>query len=1036
MKTIYDKLLFLMLLLPVFVYGQGTVEGTVVDKVSKQPLPGVNVLIQGAANGTQTDFDGKFKLNKVKKGEKIVFSYVGYVNSTVTYDGQTDLAISLQEESNQLQEVVIQVGYGATKKKDATGSVALITAKDFNKGAIVSVDQLLAGKAAGVRITSNGGQPDAAPNIRIRGGASLSASNNPLIIVDGVPISDLNPAGVSNPFTLINPNDVESFSILKDASATAIYGVRASNGVILITTKKGTAGKPQFNYSSSFSVGEVTKKIDVMSGNQFVSFIKEYHPDFVNNLGIDDPTNDLVDNPLTEDIEGRIISNTDWQDQIYRTSLSSDFTFSARANLYNKIPFRASIGANTTQGLVKENDYKRLSYSLKMTPKFLNDDLKIDINAKGTYVDKNDVDEGGAIGGAIAMDPTKPVYGSPLNNRFGGYYQEVRLDAGGGSTPPRYLIDGAANPLALLEQRTRPNRTIRFLGNIEFDYKMFFLKELRAVVNLGLDASQSRIRTDFKDNAIGAYAFDFSNSNPDTNFVFNTGLAELENQTSTNTTMDAYLAYTKNLEGFVSRIDVQGGYSYQDFVVDGNKAPLRNNINGGVRETFFDPTNPNQRYYLPLNLQAFFGRANIDLKSRYLFTFTYRAEGSSLFAEDKRWGYFPAAGAAWKIKEEVFLKDVEFVQELKVRVGWGKTGQASIAGAVGYFPTRPFFVPGNINSQYFGGNITTYTARQFDPNITWEKSITSNIGLDFEFFKKGLVSGSFDAYKRTTDDLLAVVPVLPGQSLGSNFIKNVGSIESEGYELNLNVKLIESDKLQLSVGGNLAYNYSEVSDLNGIDSVVASESGLPVGTGVVLAAHAVGQEAYSAWVWEQVYDSNGKPIFGTYVDRNSDGKIDNEDRYYKALRPNWTYGFNTTFNYKNWDFVANFRGQIGGQVYNSRLLTTGFTERAVQGTTTALNNVLDFYGGAADPNLVNQVGDVQFSDYFLEDASFLRCDNVTLGYKFNKFIKTSSLRVYTSVNNAFIITKYSGQDPENFNAIDNNFYPRPRIYTIGLSLDF
>ncbi len=1028
-----------MLLFPIVVFAQSSVEGTVVDKVSKQPLPGVNVVIQGAASGTQTDFDGKFKLNKINKGEKIVFSYIGYVSSTVTFDAQTDLLVSLQEESNQLQEVVIQVGYGSAKKKDATGSVTLITSKDFNKGAIVSVDQLLAGKAAGVRITNNGGQPDSAPNIRIRGGASLSASNNPLIIIDGVPIGDLNPAGVSNPFTLINPNDVESFSILKDASATAIYGVRASNGVILITTKKGTTGKPQFNFSSSFSVGQTDKKIDVMTGDEYVKFIQEYHPTRVNDLGIDDP-NDPNDNfrinPATNKIEGRVISNTDWQDVIYRTSISSDYNFSVRANLYKKIPFRLSLGANTTQGLVKENDYKRFSYSFKMTPKFLNDDLKIDMNAKGTYTDKNDVDEGGAIGGAIAMDPTKPVYGASLNNRFGGYYQSIRLDAGSATTPPKYLFDGATNPLALLEQKTRPQRTIRFLGNIEFDYKMFFMKELRAVVNLGIDASQSRIRTDFKNNALAAYSFDNTNFDPETNFLFNTGLAELENQTSTNKTLDAYLVYTKNLDGFVSRIDMQSGYSYQDFVTDGNKFPYRNNPVSGQRETFDDSSNPNGRYYLPINLQAFFGRANIDLKSRYLFTFTFRADASSLFNENKRWGYFPAAGAAWKIKEESFMKNIDFVQELKLRLGWGKTGQSNIAGTVGYFPTRPLFVQGNINSQYFGGNITTYSAKPFDPNITWEKTTTTNIGLDFEFFKKGIVSGSFDAYKRTTNDLLALVPGLPGQALSDEFIKNVGSLKGEGYELNLNVKLLQSDKLSISVGGNVAYNYSEVSDLNGITTVKATESGLPVGTGVILAYHTVGEQAYSAWVWEQVYDNNGNPIFGTYVDRNDDGVINNKDRYYKALRPNWTYGFNTNFNYKNWDLVANFRGQIGGQVYNTRILTTGFTDRAVQGTSTALNNVLDFYGGAADPNLTNIVGDLQYSDYFLEDASFLRCDNVTLGYKFAKFVKSSSLRIYGSVNNVFIITKYSGQDPENFNSIDNNFYPRPRVYTVGVSLDF
>jgi iron complex outermembrane receptor protein len=1022
MKTIYKKLLFLLLFLPFSVLAQESIEGIVLDSKTNQPIPGVNVSISGTPIGVSTDLEGKFALLKLKKGAVIAFSFIGFKNYSLVYTNQKNVIVKLEEEANMLQEVVIQVGYGTTRKKDATGSVTLVTAKDFNKGAIVSVDQLLSGKAAGVRITNDGGQPDASPNIRIRGGASLSASNNPLIIIDGVPIGDNNPAGVSNPLTLVNPNDVESFSILKDASATAIYGVRASNGVIIITTKKGTSGAPQYNFSSSVSAGQVGKKIDVMNGSDFTKFMQEYHPDKVNSLGIQDPAFPL-------DPTKRILSNTNWQDLIFRTSISTDYNFSARANLYKKIPFRASIGYTNVQGIIKTSDYKRLSYSFKMTPKLLNDNLKVDINAKGTVTDKNAIDEGGALGGAVTMDPTKPAYGSNVNGQnFGGYYQESAAVGG------RYLLLGATNPLALLEQRKRPEQAIRFLGNIEFDYKLPFLRDLRAIVNMGLDASQSEIKESYSDNSLATYKFK-QDTDPKTNYVFNPGVNYLENQTATNKTMDSYLTYTKNLSGFVTKVDAQGGYSYQDFRTDGNKVIYQYNAVSGLREEVINPANLNNRYFLPLNLQAFFARGNVDLLGKYLFTATFRSDASSLFQKNRRWGYFPAVGAAWKLKEESFLKDASLIQDLKLRLGWGKTGQASITGVSGYFPSRPLFTIGNSNSQYLPG-ANAYTANPFSPNITWEKTTTYNAGLDFELFKESVLSGSFDVYKRTTSDLLATVPIPPGQGLSDKFINNVGSLDGNGFELTLNVKAIRTNNFNLSFGGNIAYNYSTVKDLKGVSVVQASDGGLPTGTGVFLAYHAVGYQPYSAWVFNQIYDEKGQPIVGAYVDLNADGKINNDDRYYKALRPNWTFGFNTSFNYKNWDLTANFRGQIGGQVYNSRILTTGFTDRATLGTSGALNNVLNFYDGTITPNFANFNGNATFSDYLLEDATFLRCDNITLAYKFAKFIRKSSLRVSGSVNNAFIVTKYSGQDPENFNAIDNNFYPRPRTITFGVNLDF
>lgn len=1032
MKTIYKKLLFLLLLLPFSVLAQSTLSGTVVDKNSKQPIPGVNVVVQGAPNGVQTDFDGKFQL-PAKKGDVIVFSYLGYKNFSVTYDAQTNLTVSLEEEANQLSEVVVQIGYGSVKKKDATGSVSLVTSKDFNKGTIVSADQLLAGKAPGVRITNSGGQPDAAPNIRIRGGASLTAASNPLIVIDGVPLANENPAGVSNPLTLINPNDIESFSILKDASATAIYGSRASNGVIIITTKKGTSGKPQFNYSANVSVGEVTDRIKVMDGPTFTRFVQQYHPEYTNLLGIDDPSTDVSDDLATPEVEGRILYDTDWQNQIFRTTISTDHNFSVRGNMYDKIPYRASIGYNRTEGVVKTSDYERFSYAFKMTPTFMEDHLKIDVNAKGTYTDKNAIDEGGSIGGALNMDPTKPVYDYSINNpanRFGGYYQNTKRDGN------KLIIDGQSNPLAVLEQRDRPERALRFLGNIEFDYKTHFLPELRAVLNLGLDASRSRMVEKYSDFSAATYQFNNPdvNTNPDTNYLFNPGVNFVENQTTTNTLMDAYLAYDKALNGFVSRVALQGGYTYQNFRLDGNKEEYRYNATSGQRELDYDPNYPNNRYFNPYNLQSFFARGNIDLSNKYLITATMRADASSLFAEDRRWGYFPSAAIAWKIKEESFLKDVSFVSDLKLRLGWGKTGQQNIGGEVGYFPYRALFTINNNQSQYLPGN--SYSALVFRENTTWEKTTTFNAGLDFEFTKDSRIAGSVDVYSRETTDLLAVVPLPPGQGLKDEFIDNIGSTKDHGVEANLTIIPVKTDNITWSVSANVAYNYGKVEELKGSTQAKGKDGGLPTGTNQQLVYNVVGEQPFSAWVFEQLYSADGNPIPNAFVDRNLDGKITNEDRYYKAMRPNWTYGFSTSFNYKNWDLTANFRGQIGGQMYNTKQLIGGYTDRVAPNNATSLNNALDFYAGDANPLFENFNGNAQYSDYFLEDATFLRCDNITLGYKFVKFIKSSSLRVYGSVNNAFLITDYSGQDPENFTGIDNNFYPRPRIYTFGLSLDF
>ncbi len=1022
MKTFLNAILFCVLLVPTVLLSQATVQGTVTDGSTLMPLPGVNVIVKGTTNGASSDFDGNYTLNNVNNGDTIVFSYVGFVTQEIVYNGQQSIDVVLNEDAAQLEEIVL-IGYGSVKKEDATGSVDVVSTKDFNKGAIVSTDQLLNGKAAGVRITNAGGSPDSTPNIRIRGGASLNAENNPLIVIDGVPISSDNPAGVSNPLTLVNPNDIESFSILKDASATAIYGSRASNGVIIITTKKGTSGGTQYNFSSDLTFSTVGDGLDIMNGQEFTSFIQQFHPTRAFQLGVASgsvvTSEQIIDNTS---VPGRDIYNTNWRDAILRTSTISNTNFSARTNLFETVPFRASVGFTKAEGVVVNDNYERLTTSFKATPKLLNDNLKIDFNAKGIFAFKNAIDAGGAIREALAFDPTQPVFDRSANNLFDGF--NVPLNGGGTFG----VFQG--NPLARLEQRERPENVYRFLGNVEFDYTMPFLPELRAVVNLGADVSRSKIEERFIGRAFETYRL-----NNDTGFGrFNPGVNFRERQHITNTTLDAFLQYRKEYtDKTVDNFDVQVGYAYQNFKNDGNQDRFQYNPTTGAREVIINPPNANFRYFNELNLQSFFARANISILDRFLLTASVRADGSSLFLEDNRWGYFPAAALAWQMHEESFMANLDFVNSFKVRLSWGETGQQDITGIVGFYPSIPLFLAGDANSQYFP-NSSLYSAEPFNPNLTWEKTTTYNLGVDFSFFKNGLLSGSFDIYKRDTNDLLALVPVPPGQALTNEFVDNIGTTESRGFELNLNVAAIQTDDFNLDIGTNLSYNFTEVTDLEGLTDLNVDSS--LRGTGADLLRNAVGQQVRSAFVFKQLYDVNGDPIPNAFVDRNGDGQITDDDRYYVQTVPNWTYGFSLNANYKNWDLSSSFRGQIGGNVYNFTQLQYGFTESAVFSSQNNLTNVLNFFDGAANPAIQNVNGNVQFSDFYLEDASFLRCDNIALGYRFDNLLKDGSLRLFAAVTNPFIITDYSGEDPENFGGIDRNFYPRPTSYTFGFNLDF
>ena len=1027
MNKIKNIFLGVFLFFPLLFFAQQTIKGKITDKIAKTPLLGVNIVVKGTANGSISDFDGLYKIKNVNIGDILVFTSIGYNTSEIKVTSNV-LNVEMIESIEALDKVVL-IGYGTVKKEDLTGSVDVLSSRDFNQGSIVSADQLLIGKMAGVRITSNGGQPDSAPNIRIRGGSSLSANNNPLIVIDGIPVDNTNPAGVGNPLSLINPNDIESFSVLKDASATAIYGSRASNGVIIIATKKGTTGDVKYNFSSDVSVSSVNRSIDLMNSSEYVSFVSKYHPTYTNQLGIDDPTNKLTDDPLTAATEGRIIYDTDWQDQIFRTAISSNNNFSVRANLGGKVPFRGSIGHTNTEGVVKTNDYERASLSVKLTPTFLGDHLKIVVNAKALFSDKNAIDEGGVLGGAVYMDPTKPVLDNNTDNRFGGFYQNTKENGN------LLSLDGQYNPLALLKQRQRPEHIYRFLGNIQFDYKLHPLPELRAVLNLGLEGSKAKIKEIFSDNSLTTYRFDNSNTDINSNYIFNPGVNYREHQDITNTTLDAYLVYSREFEGLLKRFEVQGGYSYQNFKNDGNKDIYQYDTETGIREKIINTNNLNNRYYNVLNLQSFFGRANLDVADQLLVTLSFRADGSSLFTKENRWGYFPAAAIAWKIEKTEFAQNSNIINNLKLRIGVGKTAQQDITNAVGYYPSSPLFVIGSTSSQYLSG-VSLYSAKAFNPDLTWEKTTTYNIGLDFDLFKNNILFGSVDFYQRETKDLLANTAVPPGQALSDAFVQNVGETKSKGFEVNLNLKPIHTEGFRLEFNSNVGYNRSEVISLKDVSRITADESSLPIQTGVKIAYHTVGFQPYSAWVFKQVYDTKGNPISNAFMDLNGDNIIDNDDRYYKTLRPNWTFGLGFNFNYKNWDLSSSFRGQIGGLVYNARRLTSGWIDKAIPINSSSLSNVLDFYSDTANTAFINIQGNIPFSDYFLEDASFLRCENIVVGFKVPNFLKDASLRFYGAVNNLFVISDYNGQDPENFNAIDNNFYPRPRILTLGLNLDF
>ena len=978
MKAIYKKLFILLLLLPAGLMAQSSLSGVVVDSKSNQPVPGVNVVVKGAQQSVATDFDGKFKLSKIKQGDVILFSFVGYKEKAITYSNQTNLKVQLVEDENQLQEVVVQVGYGAVKKKDATGAVTVLTTKDFNKGTMVTAENLLNGRVAGVTVNTSGA-PGSGSQIRIRGGSSLFASNDPLIVVDGLPIENTTVTGSTSFLASLNPSTIESMTVLKDASATAIYGSRASNGVIIITTKKG--GKNlAVDYNFQYGSGQIVKTLDVFDADSFRNIITQKRPGDVSRLGT---------------------ANTNWQKEIYRTTDFVDNNISLRGNLFNSIPSRLTIGNTYQEGARLTNTFNRNTIGLALNPSFLKDHLKMKLNFN--YSNEKNRFADGVEGSAIRFDPTQPVYRN--GSIYGGFF-EYYDTANGRLTPqtPR-------NPVAQLMQTFDNGLNNRLFGNFEVDYKFHFLPSLRAVVNAGFDqADGERARVASKSSAS-------SGSNNDIPF----GTNEFSRSLRKNKLLDAYLAYNKTFDKLV--FDVTAGYSYQkwdsySFITGNTNDP---NLPKGL--TGFPLTNID---FDRVNI-GFFGRTNLTFNDKYLLTMSLRRDGSSRFDKENRWANFPAAAFAWKIKDE-FLKDSKTISDLKLRLGWGVTGQQEIGNNNDYLQQYNL---GSGSSQYFFGTVAlpiAVSARQ-SANLKWEETTTYNAGLDFGLYDNR-ITGSLEVFYKDSKDLLADVATADGSNFSNRSWQNIGSFTTKGVEFTLNSDIIRTDGFNWNMNFNLTAFQREITQLNA-DFIRVGDN--LAGTGTQGQVHQIGFAPNSFLLYKQLYDSNNQPIEGAYQDFNSDGIINASDKYiYRNPDPKVTFGLASTLNYKNLDFSFNLRASVGNRVFNAvnasraqyAQLTTGGTVGNIPSSVLETNFI-------TTPNVV-------LSDMFVENASFLRMDNITLGYTFPKWLGgKASLRFFAGVQNAFVITNYSGLDPEIANnGVDNTIYPRQRSILGGLNIKF
>jgi iron complex outermembrane receptor protein len=990
---------------------QLSVSGVVKDAVNGEPLFGVNILEKGTSNGTITNLDGEFTLS-VPANAVLIFRYVGYQALEVPVAGKTRLNISLTEDAVAIGEVLV-IGYGTVKKNDATGSVTAIKPDAMNKGMTTNAQDMLAGKIAGVNVVSAGGAPGAGATIRIRGGSSLSASNDPLIVIDGLAMDNNGIKGVANFLSTINPNDIESFTVLKDASATAIYGSRASNGVIIINTKKGEKNqKPQVSYEGNASISTLNQRYDVLSGDEFRTLVNTVYadqPDVLAELGT---------------------HNTDWQEQIYQNALSTDHNISVTGG-YKNIPYRVSMGYTNQEGVIKTSHFERITGAVSLSPTFFDDHLRVNLNVKGMWV-KNRYAETGAVGSAVGMDPTQPVTSEeePFKSSFGGYFQWYNMIEGNdGITKPWFNTLAPRNPVSTLLLKDDVARSRDFIGSADFNYKFHGMPELRANLSLGTERAFGRQELMLPVTAASDH---------------NWGRTGWDEISKSNESLNAWLQYAK--EAGLHNFDVMGGYEWQHFYREGQsdfRGLMRfdSNEDGTIDATdkYYDERI--NAWKTENFLVSFFGRANYSFAGKYLLTATVRLDGSSRFSKENRWGTFPSFAFAWKINEEDFLAEVDQLSDLKLRLGYGITGQQDLGQ--GDYPYIPVFKENKDGAYYpFEENgelvyVDTYRPNVFNNNLKWEETTTYNAGIDFGFFKQRL-TGSLDYYHRITNDLLNVVDIPMGTNFSNRVVSNIGSLTNNGIELALNGRIISRKDISWEVGLNLTHNRNEITKLTtgtGEGYYVAT-GGISTGTGTNAQAHAVGHPASSFYVYKQVYDDNGKPIEGEFADLNPDGIINSQDLYfYKSPAPDLLAGLSSKFIYKDFDFSFSMRSSIGNYMFND------VAARSHDMSDTGIWSTSGFFSNkprsAMETNFNQNKTNAHLSDYYVQDASFLRMDNITAGYSFKDILGViSEARIYATVQNPFVITAYSGLDPEKFDGIDRDLYPRPMVSLIGVSLKF
>jgi len=967
MKTFFNGFLLLAIFVPTFLFSQTDVTGTVTDEANV-PLPGVNVIIKGTTTGTSTDFDGNYTV-RANNGDVLVFSFLGFTTQEITYSGQSNINVVLAESAAQLNEVVV-IGYGSTTVKDATGSLDRIDSEEFNRGAIVSPENLLAGKSAGVRITSSSGSPGSGAEIRIRNGGSLSANNNPLIVVDGIPLS-------GGSINAINPNEIESYTILKDASATAIYGSRATAGVVIITTKKGKYKAPlSVEYNSQLSLGTLSDKVDVLNAEQFRQFV--------------------IDNGGDVNLLGN--TSTDWQDVIYENAFGTiqDLTVSKG---FENGSFRANYNVSSQPGLLKTSQFTRNAININFEHRFLDDHLKLNLTSKGSLVDQRFADEG-AIGSALFFDPTRPV-GGP----WGGFFEFEDTDGTVRNLAPR-------NPLSLLLGRDNRQRVKRNISNIQLDYKFHFLPELRLNVNAGFDYEE------YDGRYFTAYNVGFNNVNPGdlpqegTYYGFNK-----------NRLLDVLLNYKKTFESVISSVDITAGHSYQRFYNIGHSRNL-DTAQGNFIENIAIP--------FQLILESYFARGVIIIDDKYIFTGTYRRDTSSRFSKSNRDADFPSAAFSWLASDEDFLKDSDVISNLKVRLSWGITGQQDVGGA---FPYLGLYTRGDNKAQYqFGsGYVTTIRPEGYNEGLKWEEATMYNAGLDYGLFNDK-ITGTLDLYYRENKDLLQYTAVPAGSNLENFLDQNVGETVSKGIEFAINTTPVKTDNFTWDVSANFTVSDVEVTKLTLTDD--PDYPGTPTGptlsggVGNLIQINSLGFEPNAFYVFKQLYDTNGRPVEGGYLDLNADNVINDNDKYrFESPTPLAFFGFTSIMNYKNLDFSFTLRGSLGNYMYNNRRAANGYAQAL-------LNQVgnLHYGNGSTDVLKTGFQNNQQFSDLYIENASFMKLDNVSLGY--NIPFEHVKLRATLTAQNVFTITDYSGLDPEISSGVDNNVYPKPRTFVLGLNFNF